>query len=307
MCDQIDLLGFPVKAYATNAVKNAVEFYPLSDGDRGMDYASRLGFDANKSRRSGSNDDEEPVIPILEDRPFFSKDGRGGETVRRQSVFRDEDVANNDAEFLKLPSLNEPTNSWPYRGFKDNELDQLCAISVAGVCAEILAFGDAEGGVADLSQLRQIFNSAEEEISEREYDNRIRYGLGFTISLLRRHLGALDALADVMERGGCVAECVIAIESCGNVSGQDGLSGDYEFRRRQKFRTEGATWVEKLFVGKAKNADTEEDRFVEGKGGGYIEEKPRFLRLTGDDPLYAALAVSLGFLVWASSGGLSLH
>lgn len=288
-------------------MKNAVEFFPLSDSDRGTDYASRLGFDVNK-RDNGDGGDgasDELFIPILDaDLPYYGERGRGADIVKQQSVFRDEE--NMEDSFSKLPSLNEPTNAWPYRGFDDNEIDQLCSISVAGVCAEILAFGNAEGGVADLSQLRQIFNSAEVELSERDRDNRIRFALGFTMSLLRKHLGALDALADVMTSNGSVADCVAAIETCENASGQDGILGDYELRRQERFRTEGVTWVERIFVGSSKNAGTEDDRFIEGKGGGGYKNDS-FIQLTGDDPLYAALTVSFVFLVWASSGGLSLH
>ena len=62
-------------------------------------------------------------------------------------------------------------------------------------------------------------------------------------------------------------------------------------------------WSE-YFSAVKKTADTEEDRLIEGRGGGYIKESVQF---TGDDPLYAALAASFVFFVWASSGGLSLH
>jgi hypothetical protein len=168
-----------------------------------------------------------------------------------------------------------------------------------------LAFGNAEGGVADFSQLRQIFASAEPELeNQRDMENRIRYSIGYTMSQLRLHLGALDSLAEVMERGGSVSECVEAIESCSNVSGKYGILGDYDLRRRQKFKSLGVNFMEQLFLGE-KNADTEEDRLVEGKGGGYRKDT-RFLRLEGDDPLYIALGAAFIFLAWATSGGLSL-
>jgi hypothetical protein len=175
---------------------------------------------------------------------------------------------------------------------------------MAGVCAEILAFGNAEGGYADISQLRQLFNSAEPELDERAMENRIHFALGYTLSQLRQHLGALDALADVMENNGSIADCVLAIETCSNVSGQDGIMGDYERRRKEKFSSEGIGLLERVLLGGKKKADTEEDRLVDGRGGGYIKES---FQLTGDDPLYAALAASIIFFVWASSGGLSLH
>lgn len=295
------LLGLPIQGYSANAVKNAVSFYPLSDSDKGRDYANQLGFDKPTSR--AQYDEDLWPLPSMSDVPFFSKEGRGSDLVERRSVFR---TAKNytDNPFLKLPSQNEPTKAWPYRGFDGEAVDQLAVISVAGVCAEILAFGNAEGGLADLSQLRQIFNSAEEEMSEREMENIIRFALGFTMSVLRRHLGSLDALAVVMERDGSIAECVLAMETCQNVSGQDGIMSDYELRRREAFRSEGLGWVESWFLGSGRNIDTVEDRLVEGKGGGSRKD---MIRMTGDDPLYLALGTALVFFAWATAGGLSLH
>jgi len=291
------LLGMPIKGYKTNAVKNAVEFFPLNNPTAGTDRAKLLGFDSRQP-------EEEVYVPETSTSGYFEEGGRGEETVASQSVFRN---AKNytDNPFLKLPSQNNPAESWPYRGFDHDTVDKLAAISVAGVCAEILAFGNAEGGYADLSQLRQLFNNAEPELSERDMENRIRFALGFVMSQLRLHLGALDELTEVMARGGSVAECILAIESCKNLSGDDAIfgTGQYERKRRDTFRLEGVGIIERLFLGE-KNADTEETGMVEGKGGGYKKEK---FALTGDDPLYAALAAAFAFFIWASSGGLSLH
>jgi hypothetical protein len=292
------LLGFPIKGYAVNAVKNAVEFYPLSDKDAGTNRAKQLGFD--KPMRQRVEDFFEPK----ESGPYFSKDGSGGAMVETRSVFRN-DKNYTDNPFLKLSTKDEPRESWPYRGFGHQTVDKLAVVSVSGVCAEILAFGNAEGGVADFSQLRQIFGSAEPELSEKEMENRIRYSVGYTMSQLRLHLGALDALAEVMGRGGSVSECIEAIENCSNVSGNDGIFGDYDLRRRKQFKSLGTGLFEMVFLGE-KNADTEEDRLIEGKGGGYRKAKGG-IQISGDDPLYIAIGISLLFIAWAISGGLALH
>lgn len=295
------LLGWPIRGYTANAVKNAVSFFPLSDAEKGRDVANQLGFDRPKVR----TEEEEDLWPLpgtvnAEDAQFFGPGGRGSGLVQERSVLRksDKNKQSKYDDFLKLPSQNDPTKAWPYRGFDERTIDQLTVISVAGVCAEILAFGNAEGGVADLNQLRQIFaaSAREETMSDREIDNRIRFALGYTLSQLRLNLGALDALAEVMDRNGSVAECVSAIESCKNASGQTSWGGDYELERRKRFQ-EQAGIIEK-------NIDTMEDRFAEGKGGG---GRKQTFALTGDDPLYLALAVSVVFLAWASAGGLSLH
>jgi len=226
------LLGFPIAGYSTNAVKNAVEFYPLNDKDAGKNKAQMLGFD----RQTSSVDDSiaERRRPQTNDAPFFSPGGSGAVDLETQSIFRN---AKNytDNPFLKIATENQPRNSWPFRGFDHGTIDKLAVVSVAGVCSEIMSFGYAEGGVADFSQLQQFFANAEPELSDKEKENRIRFAMGYTITQLRLHLGCLDDLAEVMNRSGSVAECVSVIESCTNVSGNDGIfSDDYELRRRKK-------------------------------------------------------------------------
>lgn len=297
------LLGFPIKDYQANAVKNAVEFYPLRDGDKGRERASLMGFD---KKYNADNDDELEVYYPEDnmdgaDRPFFAEGGRGDALVA-QSVFRD---AKNytDNPFLKVAPRDDVSKSWPYRGFDHETLDQLTVISVAGVCSEILGFGNAEGGFADLAQMRVLFSSAEPELSEKDMENRIRFAIGFGMGQLRRNLGALDALVEAMENDASVEECVLAIESCDNVSGAT-ILGNYEKMRRKRIQSEGVGFVESLLLGAGKNADTQDNSVIEGKGGG---DRKKAFQLTGDDPFYAALGVAFLFFMYASLGGLSLH
>ena len=42
------LLGYPVKGYSVNAVKNAVEIYPLADADRGLDLFGNHALERRK-------------------------------------------------------------------------------------------------------------------------------------------------------------------------------------------------------------------------------------------------------------------
>ncbi len=65
------LLGLPIKGYATNAVKSAVEFYPLNDPEIGRDRAQSLGFE--RSTRAYENE----IAPV--DRP---RHGRIGVSTR---------------------------------------------------------------------------------------------------------------------------------------------------------------------------------------------------------------------------------
>ncbi len=304
------LLGFPIKGYKANAIKNAVEFYPLNDAEFGKNRAQMMGFD----NRIPDNNDyyQEEFDPYASSKPFFSEEGGGADILLQQSVFRD--AKNYTADpFLQISPSNDVTKSWPYRGFDDTTIDQLAAISVAGVCSEILGFGNAEGGFADLSQLRIFFNSAGTDgagLDEKEAENRIRYAIGYSMGQLRRHLGALDALIEAMERDASVEECILAIESCENISGginealMGGSNTSYEKARREQIQTEGIGLFERLVLGGGKNVDTVDDTVIYGKGGG---DRKQGFQMTGDDPLYAALAAAAAFFVWAASGGLSLH
>ena len=293
------LLGIPIRKYQSNAVKNAVEFYPLSDADVGQDRASKLGFDTKRKNGNMLRNILEPPSNVG---AFFDEGGSGESMIQQQSVFRN---AKNytDNPFLKLPAKDEPKTAWPYRGFDSETLDKLAVISVAGVCAEILAFGNAEGGYADFSQLNQFFASSSSELSESERQNRIRFSLGYAMGNLKRHLGCMDALVEAMEKDSSVKDCIIAIETCDNISGAT-VMGSYEQLRRKKIQSDDINFLESFFLMRAKNADEEDYGIIEGKGGG--ERKAKF-QLSGDDPLYAAIGAAGFFFVWASSGGLQLH
>ena len=299
------LLGWPIQNYQLDSgLQQAVLFYPLADALVGETRAQQLGFDANKNRK----DDQVLVQQDEDSAPFYSPQGRGQRDFMEKSVFRQSQQNNDEKmqkrqEFSRLPKLQDPTTVWPYQGFSDAVLDQITVVSVAGVCAELLLTGSAEGGVADLQQLSIILKEASAEtLTERDVRNKIRYALGFTMSQLRRHLGVLDALADAMDRGKSVADCVLVMETCTNMSGQTLTVPDYELQRRRAYRE--ANWMERKLLGENKHLDAGENRYVEGKGGG---SRKQTVRLTGDDPLYLALALSFCFLVWASNGGLSLH
>ena len=138
-------------------------------------------------------------------------------------------------------------------------------------------------------------------------NHRIRFAMGYTMTQLRLHLGCLDLLAEVMNRGGSVAECVSVIEGCANISGNDGIFGDdYDVRRRKKLKSSAMGVFEKVLLS-PKDVDEEEDRMVQGAGGGYRKGKTKFINISGDDPLYIAGGIACLFLAYATSGGLSLH
>ena len=304
------LLGVPIKKYETkNAMKVAVEFFSMKDDTLGSQRANMLGFD--KPRNYENNDDDNSndyIIEQQEEQPYFSEKGKGKEDYERSVLLSPEkkDKLQKRKEFLSTPSIskNNPKDAWPYRGLDSDTMDKLSIISVGGICAELLSYGNAEGGYKDLQQLRQFFINYNDDtkMDDKEMENRIKYGISYGIVQLRRHLGALDELISVMERGGTVQECIVAIENC------DSIKGIISEEERRKDLTTDVTLVEEvlLYGGKKKNADMMFDNRKEGIGGGDVKNNG-LLNLSGDDPFYAAIAVAIIFLLWASNGGLSLH
>jgi hypothetical protein len=146
-------------------------------------------------------------------------------------------------------------------------------------------------GIADLGQLTNLARPIKVSDRTGKYDPFCSGSLeSATASWQRR------CVVVVMERDGSVAECVLS--KIVRSGGQNGImGGDYELTHRQPF--EKSWQVEMLFPGGERNADMKR-RMVQGKGGA---TKGRLL--TGDDPLYVAVAVAFGFFVWASSGAFT--
>ena len=92
-------------------------------------------------------------------------------------------------------------------------LDQLAVVSMGGVAAEVIAVGDAEGGIADVAQLRALMDVASPPIIDKsEQDDRIRWGTLMALTLLQNHRPSLDALVDAFDASASVGACVAAIE-----------------------------------------------------------------------------------------------
>jgi hypothetical protein len=92
-------------------------------------------------------------------------------------------------------------------------LDRLAVVSMGGVAAEVIACGDAEGGIEDVNMLRRLMAGASPPVAgRREQDDRIRWGTLFALTLLQQHSGALDRLAVAFEASDDVGTCIAAIE-----------------------------------------------------------------------------------------------
>ena len=104
----------------------------------------------------------------------------------------------------------------------DALLDALLVLSMAGVAAEVLACGDAEGGIADVAQARAFMqriapnaragqpSRARARVVE---DDRIRWATLMALTLLQRHRSSLDAVVEVFEASGTVGAAMNAAEA----------------------------------------------------------------------------------------------
>jgi hypothetical protein len=96
------------------------------------------------------------------------------------------------------------------------EVDKLCSVSLAGVVAEAIRFGDGLGGFADFCQLQGVLARATPRFrNEREEQERVRWGSVHAFTALSRHERHLDLLTEKMSAGATLAECLLAIEELG--------------------------------------------------------------------------------------------
>jgi len=94
-------------------------------------------------------------------------------------------------------------------------VDAIACVSMAGLAAEVIACGSAEGGLDDLAQLRGVFAQLAPKTlkSRRDQDERIRWATLMALTLLTKYRQELDVLVEAFDRGASVDECVAVIET----------------------------------------------------------------------------------------------
>lgn len=89
-------------------------------------------------------------------------------------------------------------------------VDRYCTVLMAGVAAEMIVYGEAEGGVDDRQALRSLWAQLKRSPSEAELKQR--WATLQAKNLLEAHPGAYEALVMAMERKEPVESCCDAIE-----------------------------------------------------------------------------------------------
>ena len=90
-------------------------------------------------------------------------------------------------------------------------LDRLSTVWMAGIAAENLVYGNAEGGGDDRAKLKQALIFAASPPST--YQQKVRWAQLQAKSLLQKHQASYDALVKAMEAKASVEDCCKAIAS----------------------------------------------------------------------------------------------
>ncbi|GMH68393.1 hypothetical protein TrLO_g15093 [Triparma laevis f. longispina] len=162
---------------------------------------------------------------------------------------------------------NDPRKNWPYRGYTLPEIQKLTIIGLSGLAAELI------------------------------FTSKISSGSRSDLYRINEIMNFSEVELNDLERERIIEQGLVW--------------GVTEIKRR-----EGGM---KMIYESLKNDETvfeiEEERVTEKWEEGYVGEgedvkiEGRFMEgiITGDDPLYIAIAVAGAFGVWASTGGLTLH
>lgn len=91
-------------------------------------------------------------------------------------------------------------------------LDRFCTVWMAGVAAEKIVYGDAQGGAEDRQQLKQALTMA--GLPEIGHAQKERWAQLQATNLLTRHQKSYAALVEAMKQRASVEECYKVIQKC---------------------------------------------------------------------------------------------
>ncbi|CAN8065676.1 unnamed protein product [Agarophyton chilense] len=92
-------------------------------------------------------------------------------------------------------------------------IERYAVVLMAGIAAEAIEYGEAEGGDSDVRALLQLLQGLSPSWNEDDVRVLARWAALQAIVLLRRHKSALHALAAAMSENSTVGTCVQRIEA----------------------------------------------------------------------------------------------
>ena len=93
-----------------------------------------------------------------------------------------------------------------------SSLDRMSVVVMAGIAAEALKFGRAEGGAADERTLIGFLSSVQPPWNMLRVQGQARWGVTQAILLIKEHQESYDALVEALREKKPVGDCVKAIE-----------------------------------------------------------------------------------------------
>jgi hypothetical protein len=115
------------------------------------------------------------------------------------------------------------------RRFSREQADRAAIVLMAGIAAEALAFGGADGGAADEAALRRLLvqeasqtcepgggaagGAAGSDLLGQALRARARWAAANAVSVLQEQQPAYEALCEALRRGESVGECAVALDT----------------------------------------------------------------------------------------------
>jgi len=97
----------------------------------------------------------------------------------------------------------------------DSDIARLSVVAMSGSVAEIMAYGKATGGEADLLELQNCFRRSKDFIGAARQQGLTRWGALTSYGIIKSNMGKYEALVRAFEENKSLADCVSIIEATG--------------------------------------------------------------------------------------------